>query len=243
MQAVLYVCHGSRVAKGRQQAVSFIEQCMETIDEPIQEVCFLELAQPTIEEGVQACIEQGATKVAVIPILLLSANHAKHDIPDELEPIKQAHPSVQFQYGAPFGVHERIVDILLERIHEQGTEPTTDDMILLVGRGSSDEAVKENFREIESYVKQKTNLHKVETCYLAAAHPTFAEGLEQAKASEAKRVFVVPYLLFTGILMQEMTEAIEELSSPQPFILCNYLGYHPNLREVLRDRVYEAIGA
>ncbi|MFC0526036.1 sirohydrochlorin chelatase [Pontibacillus salicampi] len=243
MQAILYVCHGSRVAEGRRQAVSFVEQCQESVDAPIQEICFLELADPTIEQGITACVEKGATHIAVIPILLLTATHAKHDIPEEVDNMKSRYPHVHFQYGAPFGVHRRIVDILVERIQEQGKRIEDDDMILLVGRGSSDPDVKKSFASIEGYVQAKTGVHHIQTCFLAAADPSFEEGLEIAKQSQAKRVFVLPYLLFTGVLMGEMTEAIEALDTHKEFVLCQYLGYHDNLRDVLQDRVKEAINA
>ena len=47
------------------------------IDVPIQEICFLELAAPSMDEGITKCVERGATKIAVVPILLLTAAPCK----------------------------------------------------------------------------------------------------------------------------------------------------------------------
>jgi sirohydrochlorin ferrochelatase len=238
MQAVLYICHGSRVKEACEQARFFVSQAMADIDVPIQEVCFLELAEPSIEAGLRVCVERGATRVAAVPILLLTAAHAKEDIPNELAEVKQNYPDVTLTYGEPFGVHDEIVSILLERI---GRERIAEDaMVLLVGRGSSDPDVKRDMGNIASRLQHTYPFQKVDICFLAAAEPSFEQGLEMALASGHKQVFVVPYLLFTGILMKKMERTIKKLGRGE-LILCDYLGYHPNLRKVLATRVQEAM--
>ena len=89
------------------------------IDVPIQEICFLELAATNVDEGIRKCVEQGATKIAVVPILLLTANHANEDIPFEIEIGKIMYPDVEFTYGKAFGIHPKIIDSLYDRVIEQ----------------------------------------------------------------------------------------------------------------------------
>jgi sirohydrochlorin ferrochelatase len=238
MQAVLYVCHGSRVKEACRQAVSFVQECMEQIDVPIQEVSFLELASPSIAEGFANCVRRGATRIAVVPVLLLTAVHAKEDIPQELARLHKQFPHITITYGRPFGVHKDIISILLERI--QLERIGNDAMVLLVGRGSSDPDVKRDLGQIAVLLQEACTLQKVETCYLAAASPSFDEGLEIAAAYGHEQVFVVPYLLFTGLLMKGMERTIRQLQN-DAFILCPYLGYHPNLQKVLEERVQETI--
>ncbi len=243
MQAVLYVGHGSRVKEARDQAARFMEESMGNNTEPIQEISFLELSHPTIEEGVRRCVERGATRIAVVPVLLLTAVHAKEDIPYELDRLKKRYPNIPMSYGRPFGVHSKIVDILMERIYDQDVVINDDAMVLLVGRGSSDPDVKRDLQEIANQLHAKYPFKRVETCYLAAAKPSFEEGIDQVKQYGHQQVFVVPYLLFTGILMKSMEKTIRKLSAPnQEFILCEYLGYHPNLQEVVFERTTEAVG-
>ena len=240
MQAVLYIAHGSRIQEACNQARSFINKCIQQISVPIQEICFLELASPSIEEGFARCIEQGATKIAVVPVLLLSAGHAKKDIPNKLKEMNNRFPHVEISYGRPFGVHHKIVDVIMERIREQQVAIHHDAMVLLVGRGSSDPQVKQDLGEIASLLQRRYPFKRIETCFLAAAEPSFEEGLELAKTYDHKQVFIIPYLLFTGVLMNQMKNTIRKLSnSNQQFILCTYLGYHPYLRDVVNERVQE----
>ncbi|MCP8968671.1 sirohydrochlorin chelatase [Ectobacillus ponti] len=238
MQAVLYICHGSRVKEAGEQARFFAERCMEKVDAPIQEVCFLELTEPSIEEGFRRCVERGATTVAAVPVLLLTAAHAKEDIPQELEKVRLEHPHIPLTYGRPLGVHQDIVSILLERI---GPERIGEDaMALLVGRGSSDPDVKRDFRQIADLLQETHPFQRVDVSYLAAAEPTFEQGLAAARETSHQQIFVVPYLLFTGLLMKGMERTIRKLADER-IILCEYLGYHDKLERVMVERVREAI--
>ncbi|WP_053361320.1 sirohydrochlorin chelatase [Bacillus sp. FJAT-27251] len=242
MDAVLYVCHGSRVPKAREQAVEFIKQCMRKNPAPIQEYCFLELAQPTIEEGFAACVERGAERIAVIPVLLLTAAHAKEDIPDELRKVSVKYPEVEVRYGRPIGVHKAMVEILLEKLRKTNREADADSLVLLVGRGSSDPDSKRDLNLIAGQLEQRLKGARVRTCFLTAARPKLPEALDMAQQSAANKVFIMPYLLFTGILMKTIEQAIKQYETVEKeYILCDYLGYHNNIEGILRERAEEAL--
>ncbi|WP_110927951.1 sirohydrochlorin chelatase [Bacillus massiliglaciei] len=244
MDAILYICHGSRVPEAVKQAEEFINRCKQREEAAIQETCFLELSQPTIEEAFQSCIEQGATRIFALPILLLTAAHAKHDIPEELTRIHQKHPNIELCYGRPIGVHPFMVDILTEKIQESKEKISDDSKILLVGRGSSDPDVKRDLREIGDLLEDRLQGIKVQDCYLTAAEPSFEAALQQSQSEKEEKIFVLPYLLFTGILMKSMQKTIDQFSksSEKQFILCSYLGYHPKIESVLHDRLSELNG-
>ena len=61
MEAVLYICHGSRIREASEQAISFIHQVMKKVNIPIQEIGFLELSEPTIAQSFERCVDKGAT--------------------------------------------------------------------------------------------------------------------------------------------------------------------------------------
>ena len=67
MQGVLYVSHGSRVAEAIEEATSLIERVQAKVNIPLQETCFLELADPDIFEGFRKLVHQGATEISVAP--------------------------------------------------------------------------------------------------------------------------------------------------------------------------------
>ncbi|MDN4525640.1 sirohydrochlorin chelatase [Fictibacillus fluitans] len=240
MKALLLICHGSRTQAGTEKAREFAEQCMRHIDYPIKEVCFLELSEPDIAKGVESCVQQGATSICAIPVLLLTAAHAKEDIPGELEIQQSRFPHIEFSYGKPFGVHESISSLLWERITEAADSFKEKSLILLVGRGSSDPDVKRDLKSIADQLENNYSIPQIETCFLTAAQPSFEEVLRLAGWGY-EQVIVVPYLLFPGILLSGMKKVITEQAreTGQELILCEALGYHPVLQEVLLTRIDE----
>ena len=241
MEAVLYICHGSRVKEGRNQALDFVNKCKEDLSYPIQETCFLELSEPTIFQGITACVKKGATEIVVIPVLLLAATHVKKDIPNEVKRVSRVFPWITFHIGRPFGIHDNLISVIEERVLETGVALRRDASALLVGRGSSDPDTLSDFDQITNRILEKMPFQNVSVCYLAAANPTFDEGIKQAQKGTNSQVFVIPYLLFTGILMKEMENKIGRLEKGGPdFYLCHYLGYHDLLKDVLKERVAEA---
>ncbi len=241
VKAVLYICHGSRVKEGKNQAVEFVEKCKKELGYPIQETCFLELSKPDIYQGISTCVQQGAKEIVVVPVLLLAATHVKKDIPNEVERVSKEFPSITFHMGCPFGVHDKLISIIEERVRETGVSIQQDASALLVGRGSSDPDTIRDLDRIARRILEKMRFKKVSVCYLAAATPTFDEGIKHAKNGTNSQIFVIPYLLFTGVLMREMEHKISKLDGDGPdFYLCHYLGYHEFLKDVLKERVIEA---
>ncbi len=242
MQAVLYVSHGSRVKETSHEAMAFMELVHQKVGISLHETCFLELASPNIGEGIRSLIEQGATEIAVVPVLLLSAGHYYEDIPDEVKKSAVRYPDIRFTYGKPLGVQERIVDILVERLKETAVERLPDAKILLVGRGGKSSEITRSIEEIAAKLAVKVNVPNVDVCYLAASSPSFDEGLQASINSGSKQIFVVPYLWFTGLLVKSMQKKISSLSSDeQQIILCQYLGDHPSMVEALAERANEAL--
>lgn len=241
MKAVIYICHGSRVPAAREQAIAFTKKCMNHSLAPIQEYCFLELASPTIEEAITSCIHRGATKIVVLPVLLLTAAHAKVDIPNELTKAASCFPDIEINYGEPIGVHPKMVEPIIERIQETGEAITSNSLVLLVGRGSSDPDVKRDLNKIADLLKEKTGIMNVETCFLTAVSPNLEEGLQTAGICHYDKIFVIPYLLFTGILMKQINKQIKTQKNRQQYILCNYLGYHHCIESILLERVHRLL--
>ncbi|MFQ3545150.1 sirohydrochlorin chelatase [Halobacillus rhizosphaerae] len=240
MKSVLYVSHGSRVEEAKKQAENFIQSVQSDVNVPLQQICFLEIVNPGIPEGVERLVNAGADEIAVIPVLLFAAGHYYKDIPEEIDQLRDIYPHVTFTYGKPLGVQERLIDIMAERIRETQITPSSAAKILVVGRGSKNPATKKAIETIGRKLKQKTNVARVESCFLAVLKPSFDEAVHKSYEDGEQQVFIVPYLWFTGVLMRSMEDKIKDYGGR--FILCQHLGSHPNIQEALRDRVMQALG-
>lgn len=250
MQAILYVGHGSRVKQGTEQFEMFINRVKGKYEETkIQEIAFIELSSPTIMEGISSCVQRGATKIAVVPVLLLTAYHANVDIPREMKKAKEMHPNVTFSYGRAFGIEDDVIDVAVGRLLDAGlpelkkSHEREDCTVLVVGRGSSDGNQPSDVAKIARLIYERVACNNVETSFLAATTPTVEQGLTKVEKLEAPRVYVLPYLLFTGVLMEELDVMLREREgrTNTNYILCDFLGSDDGLSGVLARRTEEVL--
>lgn len=256
MNAVLFVGHGSKDAEGNEEVREFVRSVAAELEQPIVETCFLEFESPTIAQGIQACVNKGATEIAVVPIMLFSAGHAKVHIPYAIYEASQRHPSIRFKYGKPVGVHAQVLEILTSRLETAGAAnglalTATPDLeselgstaVLVVGRGSSDADANSDLFKISRLLWEKLKVKWVETAFIGVTSPLVDEGIERCVRLGARRIVIVPYFLFTGVLIKRMEQMREQFAVQYPeqqFVLADYFGFHPNLRHILLERAHEA---
>lgn len=257
MKAILFVGHGSQDKEGNeevkkciQQMSSSLESTLATqldVEEVVVETSFLEFVSPTIKQGISTCMTRGADHVIVIPIILLPAGHSKIHIPAIIDEARTEYPKVQFTYGRPIGIHEQTFEILKTRLEESGLnleEEHKDTAVLVVGRGSSDPDANSDLFKITRMLWEKSKVKWVETAFMGVTAPLVDEGVERCLKLGAKKVIILPYFLFTGILIKRMEKMLTHFQTQHPeseFILADYFGYHPKLQEILKDRVDEAL--
>ncbi|WP_042463964.1 sirohydrochlorin chelatase [Neobacillus dielmonensis] len=242
MRAILYIGHGTRSKKGAEDAKAFIHRVMERIPVPIQEISFLELTEPFIGEGFRRCVQRGATEITVVPLFLLAAGHIKEDIPAELSSLKRQFPEVTIDVRDPFGVQDKILDGIMELVRDIVVDLMPQDSILIVGRGSSDPSVHTAFSQIADGLQKRLGIEHVSVCYLAAAEPRFQEGLNTiSNRTFNGRVIVIPYLLFSGLLLAEVNlEVRKRQKQGQKIIHTGPLSSHRIIEDIVIER---AIGS
>jgi sirohydrochlorin ferrochelatase len=237
MKAILYIGHGTRSKKGAEEANTFIERVMGRIDVPIQEISFLELTEPLIEEGFKRCVERGATEITVVPLFLLAAGHIKQDIPRALSALATKYPYIYLHVKDPFGVQGKILDALAELVRVTAVNLVPEDRILIVGRGSSDPAIQADFLVIADGLMERLEISHVSVCYLAAAEPRLSEGLETITQRATGKVIVVPYLLFSGLLISEVNQKVRKLQDQGKEIFnTGTLSGHRVIEDIVIDR-------
>ncbi|BCJ86097.1 sirohydrochlorin chelatase [Effusibacillus dendaii] len=259
-EAVLLIGHGSRDPEGNSQFEQFVEKVRERNRQTRIELCFLELADPSIGETIDRLAAEGVTHITTVPVILLAAGHVKVEIPHILDQARLRHPHLTIQYGRHLGLHEEVLTILEERLQEAEVSLQTysegdlqedakgasydrsNATILLVGRGSSDQDANGDLYKLARILWERTGVANVEVCFIGVTWPDFPTGIKRAVRTGTSHVIVLPYFLFTGILMKRMEEMLAELAtevSHVQFTLAQYFGYHPKLIDIIHDRVQE----
>ncbi|KMN44999.1 sirohydrochlorin chelatase [Bacillus sp. LK2] len=234
MKGIVYVGHGSRLQKGNEQFIHFIQSVLKERNERIQKIAFLELTTPTIQDAVTEAVIEGATEIMIVPVLLFAAAHYKRDIPFEIEQIQKKYPHITFSVAPPFSTHPRMVELVVKRIRE--TMPMQGSSVLLVGRGSSDPQPIYELQQIGAAVERKLGM-PVSCSFLTKGTPSFTAELKNI-TSNTSHVYVMPYLLFTGLLLQKIklhTKKYDHVTT------CNCLQFDTYMKLALLERMEECV--
>ncbi len=115
-QALLIVDHGSRREESNDLLQEIAGMMQERFGFSIVHYAHMELGNPTIEQGFDACVADGAEEVIVHPYFLGPGRHVTTDIPDLVGQAADRHPGVAFRITDPLGAHPKIGEVILERI-------------------------------------------------------------------------------------------------------------------------------
>ena len=120
--AILLMAHGSRIPEANDAAREIAAKVKKMTGYDIVEVSFREQHLPNIQEGVDRCVEQGAQRILLVPYFLYMGAHVLEDLPEELAMAKERHPGIEMVLGKHLGVHDKLAEIVVERIAESLTE-------------------------------------------------------------------------------------------------------------------------
>lgn len=79
-------------------------------------VAFLELAEPSIPEGLAACLAEGAREIVVFPYFLAAGTHVVGDIPEAIAAFQAEHPEVRIHLTRHLGASDVLPRAILEGV-------------------------------------------------------------------------------------------------------------------------------
>jgi sirohydrochlorin cobaltochelatase len=210
--ALLIVGHGTRHRDGAEEFRRFTRRvARRAADRPDLRVDavaggFIELSPPPLRDAMAELAGQGLRDVVAVPLILLAAGHAKGDIPAALARERERHPGLRTRYARPLGVHPTILDVLRERL--AASAMPRPDAVLLVGRGTTDPDANADLYRAARLLWETTrhlDIGFIESAFVSLAEPSVPEGLERLKRLGARRIAVLPYFLFPGVLPDRIT--------------------------------------
>lgn len=244
---LLIVGHGTRSERGLAEFRDTVELVQRMAAPTPVVACFLELAEPTIEQGIALLAAQGVERIVVMPLLLFAAGHAKQDIPEAVCAAAALHPHMEFAMAAHLGCHERLLRLSEQRFFAAaaGREEVSpvDTLWLMVGRGSRDESALAEMRQFVDLRLRRTPVGQVRVAYLAMAEPTLSSALKEIAELRYQRVVVQPHLLFHGELLETVSAEVAQMAARWPqqqWLVAPHCGVADLLAEAILERFWEA---
>jgi sirohydrochlorin ferrochelatase len=128
MNSLLLVAHGSRREASNEEIRSLTGLLGHNPGNRFDTVscAFLELAEPSIPDGIRQCIEHGATRVTVFPYFLSAGRHVALDIPAEVGEIAGDYPDIEITIAPYLGAAGAMSELILQQAGSTRLEEEND---------------------------------------------------------------------------------------------------------------------
>lgn len=117
MNVLIILAHGSR----RQESNFEIKNLTESVKKismneyELIEYAYLELAEPSLLQSIDDLINNGASKITVLPYFLNSGKHVTKNIPDIIETAIEKYPNCKISLSSIIGMSEDMPKLILEQ--------------------------------------------------------------------------------------------------------------------------------
>jgi cobalt/nickel transport system ATP-binding protein len=240
--ALLLIGHGSRSAAGVDQYWMLADVVRRSRPRLTMGCGFIELARPNLDDSIDDLAERGVTSVIAVPLVLLGAGHLKSDGPAALSRGRTRHPAVDFTYARDLGIHPAVLAVAEDRVRA-ARGGADDRAIVLVGRGSSDPDANADLYKVGRLLDASRGLGIVEPAFVSLARPSVTDALDRCRRLGASRIAVVPYFLFTGLLVDRIERQARAWAERHPdveVVVGSELGPDERVGRLVLERFDEA---
>ncbi|MFI6908876.1 sirohydrochlorin chelatase [Nonomuraea sp. NPDC050394] len=268
---LLLIGHGSNDDGDSAEFGRFVHRLRCRLDEQAAVVSggYLERATPRLSDSVASLVARGHHRLVALP---LSLSRVSDDFPAAMALEQERHPTLMYDYGRPLGPDPRVLAVLAERLKDAATdivEPVSErprlrvvdsaavleespriepgeTAVVLVGEGSTDPVANAEVHRVSRlfWETHAYDFMTVETAFVSVTPPGVPGGLERCRRLGAKRVIVVPYLLFAGVMLEKVwAQALAYgAGHPELDIRCaEVIGDCETLADVVIERYEEAL--
>ena len=113
---VLVIGHGSKDPHAK-MSIQYVTDELSHIYRNVN-YCFLEIEEPNIEQGIQACKEKNPEVLVVVFYFLHEGAHVKTDINADLRPALEKHKLNKVLITQHIGTDQKMIDLIIERAQE-----------------------------------------------------------------------------------------------------------------------------
>lgn len=244
---ILICGHGSRSSTAIKEFKQLAEKIKLRVPEIPLEFGFLEFNRPIIREALDKLRDKGVERVIALPAMLFAAGHTKNDIPAVLNNYASEN-GLLIQYGRELGVNTHMIGAAGGRVKEviesNCNYPLSETLLVVAGRGSSDPDANSNVSKITRMLVEGFGFGWGETVFSGVTFPLVEPGLRHSLKLGFKRIILLPYFLFSGVLVSRVREHSKKVSEENPeieFLNARYLSDHDLVIDTFIERIHEVL--
>ena len=248
---VLLVGHGSRDEEAIASFHDFADDVRAALSsDVIMSYGYLEFATPVLHDAIASLAQQGCRHIIALPVMLFAAGHVKNDVPSALRESARQH-DVTIEMARDLSLDHRLIQLSCLRIeealaHMPSPLPRHDQLLMVVGRGSSDPDANGNVSKVARLLQENMGFGWLEVAYSGVTFPLTRAALSHAIHLPFKQIIVFPYFLFTGILVKRIYEHSQQIAAgwqTGEIICAPYLNRHELLTQTALERLQECLSS
>ena len=242
----IVICgHGSRDPQAVKEFTNVVKKIKCRIPNIPVAFGFLEFNRPIICEALDQLRNLGVERIIALPAMLFAAGHTKNDIPVVLNKYS-AENGIPIQYGRELGLNSLMIGAagarLKEIIESKPIFPISETLLVVAGRGSSDPDANSNVCKITRMLVEGFGFGWGETVFSGVTFPLVDPGLRHAIKLGFKKIILLPYFLFSGVLVSRVRDHSMRVASDNPdveFLNASYLSDQELVIDTFMERIQE----
>ena len=110
--ATVLLAHGSRDPTWQQPLLRVQQRMAELAPGHPVVLAFLEMSPPSLPQAVADLVAAGANPITVVPLFLGMGKHAREDLPQLAQQVRQAHPDLDLRVQSSVGEAPELIEVL-----------------------------------------------------------------------------------------------------------------------------------
>jgi sirohydrochlorin cobaltochelatase len=240
-EGLLLVAHGSVCARSAVELQALTVLVGHALPHAAVAVGYLEMSEPPAGVVADDLVAAGCRRIAVLPLMLLGAGHAKSDVPAVVQEARLRHPDVEFPFGAPLGVSRAPVELLGKAVVASGGAGLP---LLLVARGTSDPDANAEACKAARLIGEWTGTPFAYVGFSGVTGPPVPEAANVFARLGFARMVVAWWFLCHGKLIERGRDDLGRFSARtgMEILDAGYLGPDAGLVSLIVARYLEATG-
>ena len=245
-KALLIIDRGSREPEVKEELKTICTFSKEKGDYVHTTYCFLEVISPSIEDGINQCLEFDPDLIIIVPYFLYPGLKLKDSV--KKSAIFARTNDIKIAITKPLSYSNILTTIIHDRIKSLKSKHNINFKneecdVLLIGHGSSDRRATEAFfYTVNSLYGYYRN---VIPCFLELEKPTIEMGIKSLLEKSPRVILAIPYFLHKGIhikkdVLNELNLVMNKFSYTNIYF-GNHIGTDERMVDLVLERANEAI--
>ena len=121
-QAVVLLGHGSIREEANKEVRAMWDMMQDELPELEISGCFVEVAEPTMEQEIDRLAAEGFHRIVIVPMFLTRGQQLSNGLPRILEAMRQKYTQIQIDLTRHLGIDPLLAEIIKNRLREAGVE-------------------------------------------------------------------------------------------------------------------------